>query len=384
MPDHAPIPARPLFFGSEIFRHSSYGPKHPLAIPRVSTTIDLCRALGWLPDAVYVDSPVATPAALARFHEPAYIAALAEAEKTQRLPPEDRVRFNLGRLENPIFGEMFRRPATAAGASLLAAERLLAAHAGGRDAVIYNPAGGTHHGRAGQASGFCYFNDPVLAILRLLDGGLARVLYVDFDAHHGDGVEDAFAAEARVLTISVHEGGRWPHTGAAGDDTGGTVNLPVPRGFNDTELTALVEAVVVPRGRTFAPDAVVIQCGADALADDPLSKLALSNRALWAAVGATRGLAPLALVLGGGGYNPWSVARAWAGVWAVLNGFTVPERLPATAEAVLRAVRWQRAGGRNPPAHWFTTLADPPRTGPVCGAVRALIAGAGAPSVPCS
>ena len=144
MHDQASIPARPLFFGSEIFRHSSYGPKHPLAIPRVSTTIDLCRALGWLPDAVYVDSPVATPTALARFHKPAYIAALAEAEKTQRLPPADRVRFNLGRLENPIFGEMFRRPATAAGASLLAAERLLAARAGGRDAVIYNPAGGTH------------------------------------------------------------------------------------------------------------------------------------------------------------------------------------------------------------------------------------------------
>ena len=383
MVDPAAILTRPVFIGSEIYRRSSYGPKHPLAIPRVSTAIDLCRALGWLPDTVYVDSPVAARAALARFHDPAYIAALAEAERTLRVAPEDRERFNLGRVENPIFAQMFSRPATAAGASLCAADMLLRVHhdaaargtaARRRPAIVYSPAGGTHHGRPDRASGFCYFNDPVLAILRLLDGGLARVLYVDFDAHHGDGVQDAFADEPRVLTISVHEAGRWPHTGAADERCGGgAINLPVPAGFNDSELAALVEAVIMPAGWAFGAEAVVVQCGADALADDPLSKLALSNRALWRAVAAMVPLAPLALVLGGGGYNPWSVGRAWAGVWATLNGFAVPARLPAAAEAVLRGLTWHRAAGRHPPEHWFTTLADPSADGPVRAAVAAVI-----------
>ena len=89
--------------------------------------------------------------------------------------------------------------------------------------AVYSPAGGTHHGRPGRASGFCYFNDPVLGILALLDGGLERVAYVDVDAHHGDGVEDAFAADDRVLTVSVHESGRWPLRGAGPQRQGATV-----------------------------------------------------------------------------------------------------------------------------------------------------------------
>ena len=86
--------------------------------------------------------------------------------------------------------------------------------------VAYNPAGGTHHGRPDRASGFCFFNDPVLGILALLDGGLERVFYADLDAHHGDGVQDAFADDPRVLTVSIHEARRWPHTGVAGDRGG--------------------------------------------------------------------------------------------------------------------------------------------------------------------
>jgi acetoin utilization protein AcuC len=153
-------------------------------------------------------------------------------------------------------------------------------------------------------------------------------------------------------------------------------NLPVPPGFHDDELAYLVEEVIAPLGEAFGPEAVVIQCGADALADDPMSKLALSNTALWRAVGALVGLAPRLLVLGGGGYNPWSVTRCWAGVWATLNRLPVPDALPPPAEAVLRSLRWERAAGRNPPAHWFTTLADAPRTGPVRAEVRDVAAAA--------
>src|SRR5574338_483098 len=110
------------FIGSEIYRHSRYGGKHPLAIPRVSLVMDLCRALGWLPEGSYIAAPPATPAQLARFHDPAYVAAVAECERTQSATPAQRERFGLGANGNPVFGEVFRRPATACGATLLAAE----------------------------------------------------------------------------------------------------------------------------------------------------------------------------------------------------------------------------------------------------------------------
>lgn len=365
---------RPLFIGSEIYRNSVYGPRHPLSIPRVPTTIDLCRALGWLGADAYLESGPASVEELARFHDRDYIAVLQRAEREQRVDPDAARRYNLGKIENPIYPEMFRRPATACGASLRAAELV----AGG--GIVYSPAGGTHHGRPDRASGFCFFNDPVLGILRLLDLGLRRILYLDVDAHHGDGVEAAFADDARVFTISVHEKGRWPFTGHAGDRAGGLArNLPVPPGCNDSEFDLVVTEAVLPLARDFAPEVVVLQCGADALEEDPLSRLALSNGALWRAVRAVRDIAPRLLVLGGGGYNPWSVARCWSGVWAMLNGQVIPERLPAEAEAVLRRLSWNRSGGRNPPEHWFTTLADPPRPGPIRDEVRQVVRMALAP-----
>jgi acetoin utilization protein AcuC len=363
---------RPLFIGSEIYRQSRYGAQHPLGIPRVSAVIDLCRALGWLPDEAYVDSPRATPDQLARFHDRDYIAALIRAEAEQTVSEEASRRYNIGRNGNPVFGEVFSRPATACGASLEAAALL-------RDGgIVYSPAGGTHHGRPDRASGFCYFNDPVLAILALLDQGLS-VYYVDIDAHHADGVQDALAGERRVHIVSIHEADRWPYTGAADDAGGGNVrNLPVPPGLNDSEFAHLVDAIVLPLGRALRPDAVILQCGCDALADDPMSKLALSNGALWRCVSQVMGLAPRLLVLGGGGYNPWSVARCWSGVWATLNRLPVPGRLPPPAEAVLRGLQWNRRRSEARPQRWFTTLADPPNEGRVREEVAALAAMAAA------
>ncbi|UKJ72697.1 acetoin utilization protein AcuC [Azospirillum brasilense] len=379
MPTDFPIefpptfPARPLFLGSEIYRGSSYGAKHPLAIPRVSTAIDLSRAMGWLPDVVYRDSPLATPGELGRFHNPDYIAALHRAEADQRVDAETGERHNLGRLENPIFPEMYRRPAISTGAAILAGRLLAEVPAG----IVYSPASGTHHARPGRASGFCYLNAPVLGILALLDSGIERVLYVDLDAHHGDGVEDAFADDDRVLTLSVHEDGRWPFTGKAEDRPGALAfNLPVPPAFNDTEMDYLLETVILPLGQAFRPQALVIQTGADALAEDPLSRLELSNGALWRAVEALMGLAPRLMVVGGGGYNPWSVGRCWAGIWAVLNGIDPVVPPTPQAEDVLRALTWSRAAGRNPPEHWFTTLADAPRPGPLRDEVRRVAAAA--------
>ncbi|MEJ6394149.1 acetoin utilization protein AcuC [Gymnodinialimonas sp. 2305UL16-5] len=353
---------RPLFLGSEIYRGSSYGKWHPLRVPRVSTVMDLSRAMGWLGPDQYRNSPRAKPAALHIWHTPDYVEALHRAEIEQSVSDAVRDRHGLGTVSNPIYPEMFRRPATAAGASLLSGELL-------RDGgVIYHPGGGTHHGFPDRAGGFCYLNDPVLAMLSLRRNGARRIAYLDIDAHHCDGVQHGFAGDPDTLLISVHEARRWPFTGLLDDEGGGNcLNLPVPKGFNDTEMEVIRDRLILPAIAAFRPDAIVLQCGADAVTEDPLSRLTLSNNAHWAVL---RGLmdlaAPRLLILGGGGYNPWSVGRLWTGIWATLNGCEIPDRVPDAAESVLRALTWEGArAGRNPPDTWFITLRDPPRPGPV-------------------
>ena len=353
--------AGPLFIGSDVYRTSSYGGTHPLRVPRVSTVMDLCRTLGWLPADRFRTAPRAKPAALALWHQPAYLDALQAAETSGFVTDDVRQKFGLGTLSNPVFPDMFRRPATGAGGVMLAAQMLAE-----RPRVIYVPGGGTHHGMPARANGFCYLNDPVLGILTLRHAGIRRIAYVDIDAHHPDGVEHAFAADPDVLMISVHEQARWPFTGAITDrGVGNCFNLPVPPGFNDTEMRAVLQRLILPRLASFAPQVVILQCGADALTEDPLSRLTLSNNAHWAVVAALRAVSARFLVLGGGGYNPWSVGRCWAGVWAVLADKHVPDVLPADAQAILRGLGWNGGGRKGPDEAMLTTLRDPPREGPL-------------------
>lgn len=354
------------FIGSEIYRHSTYGTWHPLRIPRVSTVMDLSRALGWLPDAQYIRSPRAKPWALTAWHDPDYIEALQQAEHLQAVTPDQKTRFNIGTISNPIFTEMFRRPATAAGGSILAGELL--ANGG----VIYNPAGGTHHGMPDRANGFCYLNDPVLAMLSLRAHGVRRLAYVDIDAHHPDGVEVGFGGDPDCLMISVHEQNLWPKTGKLEDDAGGNaLNLPVPRGFHDDEMALVRARLILPAVAAFRPDAIVLQCGADAVEDDPLAHLSLSNNAHWDVLRGLTGLAPRLLVLGGGGYNPWTVGRLWTGVWGILAGHDIPDHLPDAAQAVLRQLSFRgRTRKQDPKAEWLTTLQDAPRNGVISDTVR--------------
>ena len=366
---------RPILISNAIFSTTSHATGHPLAIPRISLTMDLIRALGWFDADRYIEAEATSPEALMRFHHPDYVAAVQRAEATQTAGAEDRQRFNLGVNGNPVHATVFRRPATACGASLRAARYL---RGGG---VVYSPAGGTHHGQRGRASGYCIFNDPVLAILEMLDQGLERIAYVDWDAHFGDGVQLAFHGEPRVRTISIHEAGRWPMARASEasgfgglDDRGGghARNLPVPAGLNDSEFAWLIDEAVVPLLEAFQPQALVVQSGCDALADDPMTRRALANGALWRALARLMPLAPRLLVLGGGGYNPWAVGRCWAGVWATLNRQPIPERLPEPAAALMRSVRWNHRLGRQPALRWLTFLADPPHEGTVRPAIREM------------
>lgn len=354
----------PLFVSHAVYRRFGYGANHPLGIARVGPVEDLCRALGWLPAEAWRESPRATKEELAWFHAPEYIEALEAASEGRAAP--DR-RFNLATMENPVFPGVFERAATSVGGSILAARLALE----GR--VAFHPAGGTHHGRPDRASGFCYFNDPVFSILSFLRSGLRKVLYVDLDAHHGDAVQDAFAADARVHTVSIHEAGRWPHTGAADDAGGGrSLNLPVPRGFNDSELDFLMERAVLPLARRLRPEAVVLTCGADALAGDPLSAMVLSNAALWSAIERLAGEAPAAVVLGGGGYNPWTLARYWAGLWGFLNQKAIPASLPLEAQAILDKLSCDLVDDEDRQPEWLTTLADRRNDGAVRREIRDL------------
>jgi len=355
------------FVGHEIYREAAYGTLHPLAIARVEAVVDLCRALGWFRPGEYEVSPRADEAQLARFHDPAYIAALREACASGRVDAAVRERHGIGTMENPIFPGVFERASTSVGGSIRAAQLALA----GR--VAFHPAGGTHHGRPGRASGFCYFNDPAFALLTLLDAGLSRIAYVDLDAHHGDAVQDAFAADPRVHTFSIHEAGRWPGTGAASDTGGGrSVNLPVPRGFGDAELRMLMDDVVLPLAARIAPEAVVVTCGSDALAGDPLASMALSNVALWDAVEACVALAPIGVVLGGGGYNPWTLTRYWSGLWARLARHAIPDRLPSAAREVLERLSCDLVDEEDMKAEWLDSVADAPSVSAVRAPLTAL------------
>lgn len=357
-----------VFIGSEQCRTPSFGTNHPLAIPRVATVMDLCTTLGWYPPGAFRTSPRASVEELCAFHARDYVEALRAADQSGRVERDVRDRYALGTSENPFFPGVFAKAATAVGGSILAAELALDGF------VSFHPAGGTHHGRVDRASGFCYFNDPVFALRLLAERGLTRILYLDLDAHHGDGVQDAMQHDRRVHTISIHEAGRWPYTGSADDRGGGrSRNYPVPAGFNDSELEFLMDEAILPYADSLRPEAVVITCGTDALAQDPLSNLKLSNRALWGAVETLVGTAPAAVVLGGGGYNPWTLARCWTGLWGVLSGREIPARLGPEAGALLESLTCDLVDDDEIRPEWLTTLEDAPAEGPVRDEVRRLV-----------
>ena len=356
-----------LFVGSDVYREAAFGSHHPLSIIRVAGVVDICETLGWFDEAQFRESPRASVPQLQQFHHADYVEAIKTADAKGSVDKEVRERYRIGTMENPLFPGLFKRASTAVGGSILAAELAM------EKRVVFHPSGGTHHGRPDRASGFCYFNDPVFAILTFLARGIERVLYVDLDAHHGDGVQDAFAEDSRVLTVSIHEEKRWPHSGLVEDRASGAArNLPVPREFNDSELDFLIENAVRPLASEFNPGALVITCGADGLQGDPLSRLALSNVGLWAAVEKLLEDSDRSVVLGGGGYNPWTVVRCWGGLWGRLSGREIPTALPSAARALLQNFECDLVDEDEIPGGWINTLADLPNNGPVRKEVERL------------
>ncbi|MFN2478774.1 MAG: acetoin utilization protein AcuC [Pseudonocardiaceae bacterium] len=286
---------------------------HPLNPVRLDLTVRLARSLGVLDEVQPLVPVPATDDELHTVHSDDYVAAVKHASRGY-------VGHGLGTPDNPVFHRMHEASALVAGGSLMAAEEILT----GRTARAVNIAGGLHHAMHDHASGFCIYNDCALAIRRLLDGGVSRVAYVDIDVHHGDGVQEAFADDPRVLTISLHQhpATLFPGTGNSTDigapgAEGSTVNVPLPPGTGDGSWLRAFHAVVPALLRAFQPEVLVTQHGADTHAEDPLASLELSvdgqraaHRALASLADATAGGRWLAL--GGGGYSLFRVVpRSW-------------------------------------------------------------------------
>ena len=307
---------------------------HPMRPVRLRHTYELLDAYGAFDgvDSVLVAPTVADESAVGAFHSRAYIAAVRTFSLGLTGAQPQRFGFAQGG-DNPTYPGMYEAAMLSAGATLTAA-RLVA---DGEVAAAFNISGGLHHAAARHASGFCVFNDPVIAIKYLLGRG-RRVAYVDIDAHHGDGVQDAFYDDPRVLTISVHESGRYlfPGTGFAGETGAGAgagyaVNLPLYPYTDDEIYLDAFEAIVPPLLAAFNPDILLTQLGIDSYHTDPLTHLQVTSRGFSAAVTRLGGLGYPWLATGGGGYDIGAVARCWTLAYGVMCGADWPDRIPTPA-----------------------------------------------------
>jgi acetoin utilization protein AcuC len=298
-------------------------------------TRELIAAYGLLDGpAEEVPARVAEDAELRLVHTEIYIDAIRRAGEGE---PGDWWRFGLGPGDNPIFPGMHEASARVAGGSLVAAEAVLSGEAD----HAFNPAGGLHHAMPERASGFCVYDDPAIAIAWLLERGVERIAYVDVDVHHGDGPQAIFYRNPRVLTISIHESGRYlfPGTGftderGAGEAEGSAVNVPLPPYTSDEGWLRAFRDVVPPLVKSWRPDVFVTQLGCDTHHTDPLAHLALSTAVYREAARTLHELAHSAaggkwVATGGGGYQ-WArvVPRAWTIYFAEMAEREVPDRVP--------------------------------------------------------
>jgi acetoin utilization protein AcuC len=320
-----------------------FGPDHPLAPVRVELTMSLARAFGILdlPNVTVITPDGVDDELLRLVHSDDYVAAV-RAEVVSG-------RFGLGTSDVPVFAGMHEASARVVGATLAAARAVQE----GRALHAVNVAGGLHHAMPSNASGFCVYNDPAIAIAWLLRQGAQRIAYVDVDVHHGDGVQAVFYDDPRVLTISMHQSGRtlFPGTGFP-DESGGphaegsAVNVALPPGTDDAGWLRAFHAIVPPLVRSFEPEFLVSQHGCDSHRLDPLAQLALTVDGQRAAHAALHDLAHEVaggrwVATGGGGYALAEVVpRTWTHLLAIAAGAPIEPATPTPlgwrAEAVTR------------------------------------------------
>ncbi|XP_006456928.1 histone deacetylase complex catalytic component RPD3 [Agaricus bisporus var. bisporus H97] len=290
----------------------TYGLGHPMKPHRIRVTHDLVAAYDMLPKMHVLRPKRASPEDISAFHTDEYVHFLTRVtpETAEELTYHG-TRFLVGD-DNPGFEGLFEFCSISAGGSICAAQRI---SSGAADIAI-NWAGGLHHAKKREASGFCYVNDIVLGILELLRS-YPRVLYIDIDCHHGDGVEEAFYTTDRVMTCSFHKFGEYfPGTGTQedkgrGKGKGYAINVPLKDGITDESYKSVFEPVIAKILDVFQPSAVVLQCGADSLAGDKLGCFNVTMKGHAHCVQFLRQQNIPLILLGGGGYTVKNVAKTW-------------------------------------------------------------------------
>jgi acetoin utilization protein AcuC len=348
-----------LVWSDELARYR-FRPGHPLDPRRLELTVSLIQAMGLAggPDRPIVPPRDGTEAEILSVHTPEYVDAVRRVSVDPSAPVDPR--FGLGTEDVPIVSGMHAMARAVVGSALTAAELV----GSGRAKRALALAGGLHHAHAGAASGFCVYNDLAVAIRWLQREHGLRVLYIDYDAHHGDGVQSIFYEDPDVLTVSIHESGLYlfPASGfidevGDGEGHGYAANIPLEAQTEDESFLHSFDAVVPELAAAFRPDVIVVQTGCDAHALDPLTHLRCTTglfEQLILRIGriADEHCQGRIVATGGGGYAIHEVVpRAWALTWAALCGESAPDPIPAEwlAEA--------QAGTATPIPR---TLRDPP------------------------
>ncbi len=348
----------PMLVWSESLNDYDFGPGHPLTPKRFGPGVDLMRAMGM---ERVMEPEVATDEAIARLHEPHYIDQVRSFSEH----PWQPAAMGVGTNDVPAFHDMHEVSARIVGGSIGGVQRIL----DGETDHAFSPAGGLHHAMRTRAAGFCVYNDVALAVATARDAG-HRVMYIDLDVHHGDGVQSLFWDDPLVLTYSVHESGRslFPGTGTA-EESGGpkaqglACNFPLDEGIGDETWWAVVNLSISVLADMFKPTFIVSQHGCDSHALDPLAHLRLTTAAYQQAAQLVDRIAHdhaegRWFATGGGGYDAFRVVpRSWALVWLAQNHRQPP---PSTPEDWRQ--RWEDAAEAYGQAPLPVDLVDAPRT----------------------
>jgi acetoin utilization protein AcuC len=329
--------------------YSNYnlGQGHPFDPVRIEMVIDLLKELGLLKDVILPDS--VSPEELYSVHSPDYI-KIVESASVGNIEP-DAEKYGLGTLDNPVSPGMAEAARCQAGGTLLGAKLMIQQ----KTKKVLQMGGGFHHAHSSLASGFCIYNDLALSIKEMTDAGW-HVAYLDLDVHHGDGVQEIFYSDEKVMTISFHESGEYlfPGTGwlyelGQGMGRGLKLNIPLEPFTEGSSYFAVMNKILEPALSWFKPDALVVQAGADAHYKDPLADLLLTTHDFEKIYKGIRDLIDTkchgrALFTLGGGYSISAAFRIWTILYLILFNYNIPEKLPQDWR-----LKWVRKTGKEIP-----------------------------------
>lgn len=321
-----------VFVFSEDQLSYSFSDEHPFNQKRIILTLDLLKNINAIQDKDIVAPRIATDEELLLVHDAKFIDIVKRAGKGHLTAAEGEV-YGIGTDDTPIFKNMHEASASLVGGTLTAVDEVME----GRARHALNLGGGLHHGFKGRASGFCVYNDSSVAIKYIQQKYGAKVLYVDTDAHHGDGVQWSFYDDPSVCTLSIHETGRYlfPGTGKItergnGPGYGTSFNFPIDAFTEDESFLSIYRTALSEIAEFFKPDVILTQNGADAHYFDPLTHLYGTMNLYKEIPQVAREIANTYcngrwIAVGGGGYDIWRVVpRAWAHLWIAMSGQTAP------------------------------------------------------------